>query len=118
MTEPVLLPQILEKTVSENSVQLVLRIPENLLYLDGHFPQMPILAGVVQLHWAIQFAKDKFSITDLIEDVSQIKFNSLIHPQDKVTLTLTLNPETQTLTYTYKLDEKICSSGRFVPIKK
>jgi 3-hydroxymyristoyl/3-hydroxydecanoyl-(acyl carrier protein) dehydratase len=118
MTEPVLLPQILEKKIFENSAQLVLRIPENLLYLDGHFPQMPIVAGVVQLHWAIQFARDIFSLTDLIENASQIKFNNLIRPQDKVTLTLTVNPETQNLIYTYKLGEKICSSGRFALIKK
>ncbi|MBW8309796.1 MAG: hypothetical protein K0M45_09245 [Candidatus Paracaedibacteraceae bacterium] len=118
MTAPILLPQILEKKVSENSARLLLKVPENLLYFDGHFPHMPILAGVVQLHWAVHFAKEIFLMADLIEDASRIKFNNIIRPEDEITLLLTVNPEIQTLTYTYKLDEKICSTGRFVPIKK
>ena len=118
MTASILLPQILEKKVSENSAQLLLQVPEDLLYFNGHFPHTPILAGVVQLHWAVHFAKDIFLMTDLIEDASRLKFNNIIRPGDKITLLLEVSPETQSLSYTYKLEEKIYSSGRFVPLTK
>ena len=41
----------------EHHATLQLTAPDNLLYFDGHFSGMPILAGVVQLDWAIFYGR-------------------------------------------------------------
>jgi 3-hydroxymyristoyl/3-hydroxydecanoyl-(acyl carrier protein) dehydratase len=102
-------PTILNR--QENSLALL--ISSDLAYLDGHFPNTPIVAGVVQIHWAVKLAKDVLGISDIIVDGSQIKFSSLMRPGDEVTLSFTHDSEKKTVSYQYANHEKTYSSGRF-----
>jgi len=47
-------PDIISESCDGDSVVLKCFIPQDLDYFNGHFPQTPILAGVVQLHWAVE----------------------------------------------------------------
>jgi acyl-CoA synthetase (AMP-forming)/AMP-acid ligase II/3-hydroxymyristoyl/3-hydroxydecanoyl-(acyl carrier protein) dehydratase len=69
-------------------VQLELTVPPDLLYFDGHFPQQPILPGVVQLDWAIAFAREYFPLPPLFRDVAMLKFQQVIVPGATVQLEL------------------------------
>lgn len=106
-------PEILFKTLSQNRVELGLRIPKDLYYFAGHFPDFPVVPGVVQLHWAVGFAKDIFKISANVSQARQIKFSNLIRPLDELSLALEHYPEKYAMMYSYKTDQKTYASGRF-----
>jgi len=106
--------EVLFKTISQNRAEFGLRIPKDLAYFEGHFPDMPIVPGVVLLHWAVEFAKDIFKIPGSVSGASQIKFSNLMRPLDEPCLTLDHLSEKFLIMYHYKENEKIYASGRFV----
>jgi 3-hydroxymyristoyl/3-hydroxydecanoyl-(acyl carrier protein) dehydratase len=107
-------PVILFKTLSENRAEIGLRIPEELAYFEGHFSGLPIVPGVVQLHWAVEFAKDVFKISGFVAEGRQIKFSNLMRPLDEPCLTLEHFSEKALIVYDYKAGEKTYASGRLM----
>jgi 3-hydroxymyristoyl/3-hydroxydecanoyl-(acyl carrier protein) dehydratase len=112
MLNPNRTPLLLEKKIQDLSSELHLQIPEDLAYLEGHFNGTPIVPGVTQLHWVVEYAKDFFDLPLSIHQGSQIKFMNLMRPLDKLTLSLTLDPEKQVITYKYHHKDVVYSSGK------
>lgn len=106
-------PEILQQSVAGNTATISLKIPTDLAYLQGHFRDMPITPGVVQLHWAVKFAHQLFAIPEGITGGSQIKFSNLLQPNDEALLTLEHSAEKKSVTYHYTSADKLYSSGRF-----
>lgn len=113
-------PEILSHHEEENLIELILRIPENLAYLEGHFDNSPLVPGVVQLHWAIIYGNKYFHLNPTTDDLrvhqaSQIKFSHPILPNQQIKLVLTHSPDKKTINFNYKIHntETVCSSGRF-----
>lgn len=111
--------RILNKVLSDESAVLTLHIPVDLDYFKGHFDQAPILAGVVQLHWAAKFAQQYLDIsaTDVM-DIQVLKFQEMILPGQEVVLTLT-KKSTEKVLFSYQSktpngDIKSNSSGRLI----
>lgn len=105
-------PIILNQKVAEDAANLELEIPLDLAYLEGHFAAMPIVPGVVQLHWADEYARELLGITGDVQQGNQIKFTSLLRPLDRVILSLVYDREKNTLRYSYVKGDQTCSSGR------
>jgi 3-hydroxymyristoyl/3-hydroxydecanoyl-(acyl carrier protein) dehydratase len=107
-------PDVINKAESENSVELALFVPENLDYFNGHFPDSPILAGVVQLHWAVEYAKQEFNLTHCeVANLEVLKFQVVIVPKQNLVLTLTLKSNDKVL-FTYTSERGQHASGRIV----
>ncbi len=111
---PVRHPEVLNKISTPNAVEITLKIPADLAYLEGHFPDAPIVPGVVQLHWAVEFAKEVFHISGIISEGKQIKFSNLLRPEEEICLKLEHFPAKSLIAYIYKTDEKYFSSGKFI----
>ena len=109
---PVQHAEVLYKNISDNKAEIGLKIPRDLAYFEGHFAKFPIVPGVVQLHWAVVFAKDIFKVESPISKGSQIKFTNLMPPEETLVLTLEHIPEKLLITYLYNNDTKSFSSGR------
>ncbi|HUX79845.1 MAG TPA: hypothetical protein VMW10_08910 [Alphaproteobacteria bacterium] len=107
-------PVILFKTLTENRAEFGLRIPRELAYFDGHFPDLPIVPGIVQLHWAVEFAKEVFNISGIVREGRQIKFSNLMRPLDEPCLVLEHVSENSLIIYHYKAGEKTYASGRLI----
>jgi 3-hydroxymyristoyl/3-hydroxydecanoyl-(acyl carrier protein) dehydratase len=108
-------PEVLKKHIfSKDKVEMLLKIPRNLAYFAGHFPGVAIVAGVVQLHWAIQFAAELFQTPKFIAQGNQIKFRKLMQPEDEICLVLEHLPEKRTIIYNYTAGEKTYSSGKYL----
>lgn len=81
-------PKLINYTSAESVHCLTLFIAPELDYFKGHFSQGPILAGVVQLDWAVEMIREYFSITWDVKDVEALKFQVVITPNMTVTLTV------------------------------
>ncbi|MBX3486591.1 MAG: hypothetical protein KF798_01650 [Candidatus Paracaedibacteraceae bacterium] len=107
------LPLIVSQEIAERSISLFLKIPGDLYYLEGHFPGFPIVAGVVQLHWAVTFAQHFFDLPKAVRDVSKMKFSNLMRPDDSVCLTLILDDDKQLVSYRFDCEDKNYATGCF-----
>ena len=85
---------------------------ENSNFFNGHFPDFPILPGVVQLFFAKEFAKDVYNLDFVPQKVKKIKFSSIIKSECKVKLVL--SKKDGSVDFKYISGEKIFSSGTFV----
>ena len=109
-------PQLLETQFSSENetVELSFFVPEDLDYFNGHFPNAPILAGVVQLHWAVEYAKEQFSFTHRnVQNLEVLKFKAVIVPGQNLQLTLT-KKSNEKIIFSYVSDKGQHASGRIV----
>jgi len=109
-------PQLLERQLSSEDevVELSFFVPKDLDYFTGHFPNAPILAGVVQLHWAVEYAKEQFSFEHKnVQNLEVLKFKAVIVPGQNLQLTLTKKSPEKVL-FSYISDKGQHASGRIV----
>lgn len=95
--------------------QLELDVPLDLAHFTGHFPQTPVLPGVVQIDWAQRLARQL--IADLpprFGGMEVLKFQQLVRPGDRLQLTLRFDAERGKLYFAYRNGEAACSSGRIL----
>lgn len=105
-------PNVINKQIDtiQQTALLQLDIPTDLIYFEGHFTDFPLLPGVIQLGWAIHFAKDVLAIKNNILHIEQIKFTHVISPGDRVTLELKHQPTI--LYFNYYKNKTPCSGGK------
>ena len=101
--------EVLEQT--DNGVLVELDIEEDLEYFKGHFDDAPILAGIVQLDWAVKLSRRYFKVVGHVSSVNALKFKNLIVPGTKIQLRLQYKSQTS-FEYSYFMGEKVFSSGR------
>lgn len=110
-------PERLSVSQEGDQWQLQLAIPPDLAHFTGHFPQTPVLPGVVQIDWAIGLAREL--IADLppsFQGMEVLKFQQLARPGDRLSLTLRFDRERSKLHFAYRNgeDDAPCSSGRIL----
>jgi len=112
----ILHPDIVSVTELEQGFELNLRIPEKLFYFEGHFPNSPILPGITQLHWAVEYIKSYFKEYDLVfERVEVLKFQVITVPGQLIKLTLEKSPKKENqYSFAYSSERGNHSSGRLV----
>lgn len=111
--DPTLWPMLSSVEWMEDTVRLSLYVPDDLSYFAGHFPGQPVLPGVVQVHWAGELAKTLFAAKGFSE-LKSVKFNSMILPNQTVSLTLSFNADKGSLRFDYVSGEEKFSSGSLV----
>ena len=94
-------PLLVRRRQSTDSLQQVFHIPADLAWFDGHFPGEPILAGVVQLKWAIDAARILTGGAAHPGTIQQLKFKSPIFPGSIVELAVKSIDGGRTVTFRY-----------------
>ncbi|MGZ3236313.1 MAG: AMP-binding protein [Burkholderiaceae bacterium] len=102
--------QIIEK--GENRIVFTMTAPHDLFYFDGHFTESPILAGVVQVEWAIAYARQHFDMPPVFRGIQALKFQHVIQPEKPFELELVFEPQKSTLAFRYHSSAGQHSSGR------
>lgn len=111
---PKSMPEIRASEVADNRVSLELRVPPDLAYLDGHFPGMPVVAGVVQLHWLTTWAGNYLRTPPHVAGIEVLKFHRMLGPGALFSAKLEWEPERQTLTFRLFKREQTYTSGRLL----
>jgi 3-hydroxymyristoyl/3-hydroxydecanoyl-(acyl carrier protein) dehydratase len=105
-------PAVLDKRVAEHSAELRLFVGGQLSCFRGHFPDAPIVPGVMQIHWAIEFARQLLDMDIDASAIEALKFQRAIPPATYVTLKLQFATDTKTLYFDYSSEAGRFSSGR------
>jgi 3-hydroxymyristoyl/3-hydroxydecanoyl-(acyl carrier protein) dehydratase len=107
-----LLPEIEALERSNGHVNLRFVVPVTLAYFEGHFPGCPVLPGVVQVGWAIEFARLHIPFSGAFSSLAAVKFMRVVQPNDAVALRLVPDAERRELIFEYRRAGEACSSGR------
>lgn len=106
------MPSVLDcRVTGHTAVELDLLIKPDLLWFQGHFPDSPILPGVVQLDWVVQFARNHLRIELPAAREFQIKFKAVIVPLNALTLSLRVDAAKNRLNFDYRRGSDVCSIG-------
>lgn len=106
-----LFPTILQQQQTEQGVRLLLDIEADLHYFQGHFPGAPVLAGVAQLDWAVQFSQQLLMGQRAVLAVEVLKFQHMVQPGCQISLELQ-QQKADSSTFCYWLDGNKVASGR------
>jgi len=112
--DPLCMPQILSCHYQQQTVELECRVPSQLIYFKGHFPEQPVLPGVTQLAWAEKIAALFFNINAPFLRMEVIKFKKIIHPGAVVKISLSWQSESGKLYFDISSTAETHSSGRMV----
>ncbi|OAH97453.1 AMP-dependent synthetase [Methylomonas methanica] len=108
----VLFPETLVKQTQADGVVLALRIPKDLTYFNGHFEEIAVVPGVVQIQWAVHYARQYLGLTRAFSHMESVKFKELLLPGQQLELELHYLQQTGKLTFCYRSATCEYSSGR------
>ncbi len=94
----------------QNSCILTLFIPEKLHYFTGHFPNRPVLPGIVQVHWATQLTQKVFRLNHF-HSLRNLKFHNMAMPDTTLKLSLEHSADADSVKFRYYHDDSTYSSG-------
>jgi acyl-CoA synthetase (AMP-forming)/AMP-acid ligase II/3-hydroxymyristoyl/3-hydroxydecanoyl-(acyl carrier protein) dehydratase len=104
--------QVLEAEAGRALLELV--VPAGLLYFDGHFPVAPVLPGVVQVEWAIHYARQYFALAPRFKGINALKFQQMVRPGEPVRLELVHDQAKGSLNFRYFSNAGQHASGRII----
>ncbi|MEN4749301.1 AMP-binding protein [Pseudomonas sp. Ps21-P2] len=107
-------PDLVAQEQRDDELRLELIVPLDLAHFPGHFPGTPILPGVVQVDWAMNLAQRLMDLPPRFAGMEVLKFQQLVRPGDRISLTLRFDPERSKLHFAYRNGEAACSSGRIL----
>lgn len=106
--------EVLARTESSIEARLVLK--EGMSVFEGHFPNLPILPGVVQLNLVEQLAARWAGRPLRIGAIPQMKFTVPLRPGDVVSVKVDLKPKEAGLSAAFALEKT--SDGAALPASR
>jgi acyl-coenzyme A synthetase/AMP-(fatty) acid ligase len=73
-------PVVQDEFRSEDSLERLCRVPDDLPCLSEHFPGNPVVPGVLQLDWALEMAEELLERALRVECIESLKFLSPLLP--------------------------------------
>jgi 3-hydroxyacyl-[acyl-carrier-protein] dehydratase len=107
---------------TENKQQIiaVFQFKKELDLFKGHFPENPILPGILQIEMVKYALEESFDNSLHIKSVKKTKFSNLIHPGKTVTLDIKIINEEDSLLYVkaiLKVDDTVVGKINLTLIK-
>jgi len=90
---------------------LDLELPLDLACFADHFPDAPVVPGVLQVGWAIAFAAPRLGTPSTFRAMDGMKFQRLLRPGDRVQLVLRHDAPRRRLHFAYRSDDAPVSSA-------
>ena len=105
-------PVIVSQSFRPPKAVFEVSVPRELYYLRGHFPEAPILPGVVQVHWAILLARGCLSLKPTFLGIEALKFHHVIKPETSLSVALEYSEANGKLHFSYSSELGRHSQGR------
>lgn len=103
------LPTIESSVAINDEHRLTFTVAPTSVYFQGHFTDLPVLAGVVQVTWAIHLAHRYLDTPLNIRSLSKLKFSKPVFGGDPLELLLALPDER--LRFSLLRNGDRCTSG-------
>jgi 3-hydroxymyristoyl/3-hydroxydecanoyl-(acyl carrier protein) dehydratase len=110
-------PRILSFTADSGFFRVKLDISQDLCWFRGHFPDQPVLPGVVQLHWAIIVACALFDFSGSPREIKRLKFKNIVTPPKLLELSVCQHGPNE-VQFEFCSDDAQNSLGRLVFAEK
>lgn len=113
------LPDVLQLNIEaasllQASLTLQARVPADLSYCAGHFPDVPVVPGVAIIAWVEHFARSQLGVTGQFLKMEQIKFQHIIRPLDEFTLQIDYLREQHRVNFRCYAGARVHASGRLI----
>lgn len=82
---------VIKSELIDNSLNSIITINPNHNIFDGHFPENPVLPGVVQLQIIKELLENVFNKSLILIKGSNIKYTSMIIPKQDEELQITIS---------------------------
>ncbi|MDR6643962.1 putative membrane protein [Luteibacter sp. 1214] len=106
-TEPV----VLGEHRDDEGVVIDLELPLDLACFAEHFPEAPVVPGVLQVGWALSFAAVRLGTPKTCRGMDALKFQRLLRPGDRPQLLLRHDKERGRLQFVYRMNGEPVSSA-------
>ena len=107
-------PEVLGAEPTCTGWRLRLCVPDDLAYLEGHFPHAPIVAGVCQLKWVIDYIEMHTGKPLVIVAMEDVKFQRPLLPRQAFVMDLSHDASTATWRYRLYAADRQFASGRLI----
>ncbi len=95
-----------------DSALVLLDLPADHPAFAGHFPDQPVLPGVLQTHWALTLGDDLLATGCRAATDFQVKFRRVIGPGPGLELSLRHDAGRRTLAFEYRQNGETAAQGR------
>lgn len=106
-------PVVMAVHEAVDGLSLALEVGPDVTWFDGHFPDFPVLPGVVQVHWATECARLVFPQSAPFRRVENLKFKTVIRPGTRTRLMLSHDGAGK-VRFAFRDGETVYSEGRIV----
>lgn len=106
-------PAVTGVRTEDDATVLELAIGPEVTWFDGHFPEFPVLPGVVQVHWATECARLVFPQDAPFRRVENLKFKTVIQPDARVGLVMSHDGAGK-VRFAFRDGATVYSEGRIV----
>jgi 3-hydroxymyristoyl/3-hydroxydecanoyl-(acyl carrier protein) dehydratase len=104
--------KVLDERRDAESLERRLEVPDDLVYLNGHFDAFPVVAGVVQLRWVRDAARDLLGHEPIARALEALKFPEPLLPGQLLTLRVEMSADR--LRFRLFEGERTFASGRWL----
>ncbi len=98
----------------ERELELELQVPDDLCFLRGHFEGFPVVPGVVQLQWVIEWAAEWLGEEPRVQAVEALKFKQILAGGTHFRLRLERTNDARKLRFKLWNERGEFSSGRLL----
>ncbi len=99
-------------TVDAEVRWLMVRVPADLVYFDGHFPGHPVVAGVVQLNdLVLRAVRETWPDLRGLRRILRLKFRRVVGPEEVLSLHLERVRATSRVTFSHAAGDAQVGSG-------
>lgn len=107
-------PIVVSERVAGPAAEVTLVVPNDLDYFRGHFPDVPVVPGVVQIKWALLLARRYLGVAGAFTGMEALKFQKVMRPGSRVTLALEYGVDKGKLRFSFDSEQGRHSSGRLL----